>query len=65
MYYCCDSLTEHFIWLASFFEGLVIGCIIGHENKHHRYRNNHDYISEMEKGFETGCMDGIWLGKSL
>jgi hypothetical protein len=62
---CCECITEQFVWIASFFEGLVIGILIGKEKQHHQYHKGHDYMEEMEDGFEKGCIDGIWIGESL
>lgn len=60
----CDYVNEQFIWTLGFIEGFVIGLFIGYEKRHHKYRRNHDFIDEMEKGFEKGCMEGIWAGEN-
>lgn len=59
---CCDYVNEKFIWAAGCIEGFVIGLFIGYEKKHHKHRKEHDFIDEMEKGFEVGFMEGLWTG---
>lgn len=56
---CCDYLAEQIVWTVSFFEGFIIGFCIRYETLHHKRRREHDFIVEMEHGFEKG----LWVGE--
>jgi hypothetical protein len=59
---CHITIFQYIVWLISYLEGCCIGCIVKEEEKHKKRHPDHNYVNEIQRGCEAGCMEGEWLG---